>query len=171
MSTAGLAQARTYDVETKLTMLGAAPAFLRELLAEVPAERLKAQLMAGKWTIHEHAVHLTMVDDIMTARLEKFRSEIAPVFHSYMPSVDEEAGALLKMDLQERLAGFEASRARLVEAFRALAPADWTKVAVHPEYLTYTPQFMLRHLVMHDHLHMYRIEELWQTRDEYLPKN
>lgn len=34
--------------------------------------------------------------------------------------------------------------------------------------IEYTPEIMLGHLVMHDQLHMYRIEELWLTRDEFL---
>lgn len=43
-----------------------------------------------------------------------------------------------------------------------------SRSARHPEYTLYTPYVMLRHMMMHDYLHMYRIEELWLTRPEYL---
>ena len=45
----------------------------------------------------------------------------------------------------------------------------WTRKAKHKEYIEYTPYIMLRHILMHDHFHMYRIEELWLTTDEFLP--
>jgi hypothetical protein len=109
-----------------------------------------------------------MVDDIMVPRLEAFRTQQQPKIVPYIPSEAEETGSLLDMDLTKRLDHFDASRTRLIQAFNALAPADWDKRAEHPEYVEYTPKFMLRHLLMHDYLHCYRIEELWLTRDEYL---
>ncbi|MDA1119365.1 MAG: hypothetical protein O2887_02525 [Bacteroidetes bacterium] len=46
----------------------------------------------------------------------------------------------------------------------------WSKTAVHPEFNKYSHYILLRHAMMHDHFHMYRIEELWLTKDEYLKK-
>jgi hypothetical protein len=46
----------------------------------------------------------------------------------------------------------------------------WQKTATHPEYETYSLYILTRHTLMHDHWHMYRIEELWLTRDSYLTK-
>ena len=37
---------------------------------------------------------------------------------------------------------------------------DWNKLAIHPEYKTYTPYIRLRHLLMHDHTHLYKIEDM-----------
>ena len=50
----------------------------------------------------------------------------------------------------------------------AATPADWEKTATHPEYEQYSLIILARHILMHDHWHMYRMEELWLTRDEYL---
>ena len=50
---------------------------------------------------------------------------------------------------------------------RPLAPfleaADagtWEKMATHPEYESYSLYILTRHLLMHDHWHMYRMAEL-----------
>ena len=53
---------------------------------------------------------------------------------------------------------------------RSADKSIWIKEAEHPEYHIYTPYIMLRHRLMHDHFHMYRIEELWLTNEEYLKK-
>lgn len=157
-----------FDTAHMLNSLAMGPTFLRELLSEIPEQLYKQQRKAGKWTIHEHAIHLTMVDDIMIPRLVAFRKESNPKIVPYNPSKEESAGSLLDMDLSKRLDSFDESRTRLIEAFAALEPGDYNKRAEHPEYTEYTPKIMLRHLMMHDHLHCYRIEELWLTRDEAL---
>lgn len=151
----------------KLAILAVGPALLRDLLREIPTDLHKAARKPGKWTIHEHAVHLTMIDEIMIGRLDLFRRQEQPVITPYQPGKDEEAGSLLEMNLEDRLAGFDGSRARLIVAFEKLTPAEWEREATHPEYVRFTPGIMLRHLMMHDHHHLYRIEELWLTRDAF----
>ncbi|MGI8905135.1 MAG: DinB family protein [Candidatus Sumerlaeaceae bacterium] len=158
----------SFDADRMVQNLLWAPSFLRELLSNIPAEMLKQARKPGKWTIHEHAVHMTMVDDIMIPRLEAFRSQAEPKIVPYNPSEAEKAGSLLEMELNARLDCFDDSRERLIDAFSLLNPADYDKHADHPEYREYTPRVMLRHLMMHDYLHCYRIEELWLTRDERL---
>jgi hypothetical protein len=46
----------------------------------------------------------------------------------------------------------------------------WKKTATHPEYEAYSLYILTRHVLMHDYWHMYRMEELWLTRDVYLTK-
>ena len=58
---------------------------------------------------------------------------------------------------------------RLLDLIREAPPDLWDKNATHPEYGIYTPEIMIRHIMIHDYLHMYRIEELWLTKPEYLP--
>jgi hypothetical protein len=156
------------EVEGQLAILAAGPAFLRELLSAIPAEFVRERRKQGKWTIHEHAVHLTMVDDVMIPRLVAFREQASPQIVPYQPGPDEEEGSMLRLDLAERLDRFDRTRAALIDAFSALARTDWDKRARHPQYIEYSPRIMLRHLLMHDHLHCYRIEELWLTPEAIL---
>ena len=69
------------------------------------------------------------------------------------------------MDLDQSLERFVADRARLVARVRGLSPAEWARTASHPEYRTYSVLIMFRHVVLHDFLHGYRIEELLLNRD------
>jgi hypothetical protein len=48
--------------------------------------------------------------------------------------------------------------------------STWQKTGIHPEYELYSLSILGRHILMHDFWHMYRIEELWLTRDAYLTK-
>jgi hypothetical protein len=48
---------------------------------------------------------------------------------------------------------------------KRLKPEGWKNRARHPEYDEYTPYIMARHVLLHDNLHMYRMEELWMARD------
>ena len=59
-------------------------------------------------------------------------------------------------------------RRKTVELARTLSPEDWRKEATQPEYEYYTAKILLRHMLMHDNLHMYRIEQLWLTREVFL---
>jgi uncharacterized damage-inducible protein DinB len=154
-----------------LDCLEKAPGLLRNLLADVPADLLKKRRIPGKWTIHEHACHVATVDrELMLPRWQKFESEPRPKF-VFFAGETISPDHYLNMDLNESLATFAAARAELLAAARAVAdPTFWSREADHPEYTLYTPAVMLRHVMMHDHLHMYRIEELLITRDDYLPK-
>jgi hypothetical protein len=40
------------------------------------------------------------------------------------------------------------------------------KSAGHEECSEYTLYIMLRHTLTHDHVHIYRMEELWLTQDK-----
>ena len=70
------------------------------------------------------------------------------------------------------MTGLLVALAALVSTARfSTARADagtWQKTATHPEYAQYSFYILVRHILMHDHWHMYRMEELWLTRDEYL---
>ena len=81
------------------------------------------------------------------------------------PSPDEEAGALLNVDLDEALALYVRERARLVERLQQLAEADWQRTAAHEEYNHYSVWIMFRQLLLHEMQHAYRIEDLRLKKD------
>jgi hypothetical protein len=146
-----------------------APDILERLLADIPEGRLKQVRQPGKWSAHSHACHLAVAQPMLLQRFRRFEEEAEPVFKPYFP--DKEAGdeALLGMDLAASLASFRDRRRELMERVSKKDDPFWDKPAIHPEYDQYTPLIMIRHIMMHDYLHMYRIEELWLTRSEFLP--
>ena len=77
----------------------------------------------------------------------------------------EESGALLSVDLDDALDQYERERAGLVKRLKELSVEDWQRTAEHEEYSHYSVWIMFRHLLTHEMLHAYRIEELLLKKD------
>lgn len=142
-----------------------APAILVPLVREVPEAILKRRPRPSKWSAHEHACHLAEVHPRMLARLDLMLTDPSPRIKPYLPHLDEEDGALLKVDLDEAMERFSNDRKHLVERLSTLSPEDWQRTAEHGEYTHYSVFIMFRHLAMHDMFHAYRIEELLLKND------
>lgn len=158
--------------DDKLEILSATPHILKEMLDEIPPSSLKQRRIPGKWSIHEHACHLYDAQGMMLSRFETFKTIRNPVFQPFIPGSDATPDDhLIRMDLETSIKSFETDRKKLVTFLQTFNGDDWNNEGSHPEYSTYTPAIFLRHIMMHDHFHMYRIEELWLTTDEFLRKS
>jgi hypothetical protein len=82
-----------------------------------------------------------------------------------LPSPEEETGALLSVDLDDALDQYVRERAGLVKRLKELSVEDWQRTAEHEEYSHYSVWIMFRHLLTHEMLHAYRIEELLLKKD------
>jgi hypothetical protein len=131
----------------------------------LPPQILKRRPSPAKWSAYEHAVHLSQSDASFIARLDMILSTPEPFIETIENSAEDEAGAMLDIDLDECLARYTAERAALVERLRKLSPAEWHKTAVHEAFDHYSVFIMFRHLLNHEMLHAYRIEELLLRKD------
>lgn len=147
-------------IETILNALYETPRLLTELITEIDPELYKKKIIQGKWSIHEHATHIGVGDIYgFQKRLEEFKDKEKPVFEPLSgDSFDE--NFFINLDLKKTLADFFKIRQKTIQLAKTFNANDWNKLAIHPEYKTYTPYIMLRHLLMHDHNHLYKIEDL-----------
>ena len=151
------------DLHKILSSLEQTPSILKNLISQIPEELHKIKRIKNKWSIHEHACHIAIGEKYgFLKRIELFKKEERPQIEplsgeSFPPEF------YLQMDLQSALTEFESLRKKIIDISNNLEESIWNKEADHPEYKMYTPYIMLRHLLMHDHYHMYRIEELWLT--------
>jgi hypothetical protein len=158
------------DIPEIIRCLQQSPVILKNLLMQIPPGLYKIWRIPGKWSIHEHACHIATGDQLgFIDRFKQFISEQKPKIKplsgdSFPPDY------LIKMDLDEALNVFFEKRKELVNLVSSADESIWIKEAEHPEYQIYTPYIMLRHRLMHDYFHMYRIEELWLTNDDFLKK-
>ena len=67
--------------------------------------------------------------------------------------------------LDESLDRYVQERASLVKRLEELSPDEWQKAAVHEAFDHYSVFIMFRHLLNHEMLHAYRIEELLLKKD------
>jgi uncharacterized damage-inducible protein DinB len=145
--------------------LETAPDIIINLVREVPPQKLKRRPGPNKWSAHEHACHLSTTDTAYLARLELMLSDPEPYIRSMLPSPEEEAGALLNVDLDEALDQYARDRARFVKRLKELSAEEWQRTAAHEEYSHYSVLIMCRQLLTHEMLHAYRIEELMLKKD------
>jgi uncharacterized damage-inducible protein DinB len=156
------------DVDAILEGLERTPTILRGLLSRIPAEDLKMRRLEGKWSIHEHACHIADVQPMIIDRFQTFIEESKPVFRPYLPGTTDIDHHLMELDLQEMLSKFDGYRAELLDMVGGFSTLQLEKKGYHLEYKEFTPHIFLRHVLMHEHSHMYRIEALWLTEDKYL---
>jgi hypothetical protein len=98
-------------------------------------------------------------------RLALMLREERPSIRAYLPDREHSPDALLDVDLEEALGRFRHERSELVARLRQLQPRDWLRTAEHEEYRDYSLFILFRHVVMHDMLHAYRIEECLLKKD------
>ncbi len=148
-----------------ISALGTAPEVIIPLIREVPRQTLKRRPAPAKWSAYEHAIHLSQSDASFLARLDMILSTPEPVIKTIENSPEDEAGAMLNVDLDESLDRYVRERAALVVRLKQLSPEEWQKTAVHEAFDHYSVFIMFRHLLNHEMLHSYRIEELLLKND------
>ena len=153
------------DTTTLISALATAPGVIIPLIREVPPQILKRRPSPAKWSAYEHAIHLSQSDASFLARLDMILSTPEPVIKTIHNSPEDEAGAMLEINLDASLDRYVRERAALVKRLKNLSPDEWQKTAVHEAFDHYSVFIMFRHLLNHEMLHAYRIEELLLKKD------
>ena len=153
------------DTEKLIASLEAAPGIIIGLIREVPPQNLKRRPVPNKWSAHEHACHLSSGHAAFLSRLELMLSDPHPQIKSMKPSPHEETGSLLSVDLDEALSRYVRERSLVVKRLRELSAEDWQRTAEHEAFSHYSVYIMFRHVLMHEMLHAYRIDELMLKKD------
>ncbi|MDC1540331.1 DinB family protein [Flavobacteriaceae bacterium] len=148
------------EIESILDALNETPRLLKELIDEIETKLYKKKIIIGKWSIHEHATHIAVGDIYgFQKRLEDFKKQEKPTFEP-LSGDHFDKDFFIKLELNKSMNDFFKIRQRTIELAKEFNSNDWDKLAIHPEYKTYTPYIMLRHLLMHDHNHLYKIEDM-----------
>jgi uncharacterized damage-inducible protein DinB len=157
------------EKEDILESLRRVPVILSEMVRSIPEERLGLRRGKNFWTIAEHVSHLAEVQVMGLERFKRFIQEEHPVFVPYVPPAGQDQQKTPGcMEINVALDQFARSREEQLRLLAGVDPAVWARPATHPEYERYTLFIFTRHVLMHDYWHMYRMEELWLTRDEHL---
>src|SRR5512139_2080420 len=98
-----------------IATLETAPGVIIPLIREVPPQILRRRPSPAKWSAYEHAVHLSQSDVAFRARLDLILSTPEPFIEVIENSAEDEAGAMLEIDLDQSLERYVLERASLVE--------------------------------------------------------
>src|SRR6185503_21040072 len=96
-----------------MDQLARGPDVLRTMLLDVPEADLKRRPAPGRWSAHEHACHLSLMEPLWAQRVERILSEDNPTILSYEPDADEPEDKLLNMDLARALDAYDSARHQL----------------------------------------------------------
>lgn len=160
-----------HDMPDLLEGLRRTPGILSEFVRSIPENRLNLRRGVGFWTIAEHASHLAQVQPMLLDRFNRFMTEDHPEFVPYLPGKEEdEPDTPAIMNMSAALEQFAKYRNKQDIFLKNASESIWQKTGTHPEYDRYSLYILVRHVLMHDYWHMYRMEELWLTKDAYLTK-
>lgn len=157
------------DRSDLLEGLSRAPGILSEFVKSIPKERLDLRRGKDFWTIAEHVSHLAEVQPMLLDRFERFINEEHPEFVPYIPGdAEDEPDTPAQLTMADALDQFALYRDKQLTLLKSTDDRIWQRSATHPEFDQYSFYILSRHTLMHDYWHMYRIEELWLTKDAYL---
>jgi len=159
------------DIPELLQALRQTPKILQAFVKTIPKNKLALRRGEGFWTIAEHVSHLAEVQPMLLERFQRFIDEECPEFIPFVPDkVGEESAAPACLSIADALQQFELYRQKQRMLLENAGDSIWQRTAKHPEYEAYSFYILARHVLMHDYWHMYRMEELWLTKDAYLTR-
>ncbi len=141
------------------------PTLIKGYLKQIPQEELDIK-RNDAWTIREHFYHIVGVQQMLYERILKIKNDFNPVIKPYFPAKEDEMRNKFN-SCDEAVTKYIELRNKQISVIEQLTPDELDKKAEHPQYIEYSMLILLNHIIFHDYWHMYRIEEIWLTKDEY----
>ncbi|HEX7376951.1 MAG TPA: DinB family protein [Pirellulales bacterium] len=137
----------------------AGPGLLREAIAGMSADDLKARPVAGRWSTLEVVCHLADADGVYAERIKRVLAEDKPPLRSMNPDEWQARLAYHERDAEEELRHVEFTRRQMARILRSLAPADFQRTGHHSEAGPLTLETLLRRVTEHVPHHVQFIQE------------
>jgi hypothetical protein len=119
------------------------------------------------WTIYEHIDHLVETQISILGRIQSFINKEKPVIEPYIPD-DHPVVKYPNKSASDLLSEFIELRDKQIKLIEKTKKSVWEKQGSHEEYNEYTFEILVRHIIIHDGYHMFRMEELWIMKDKYI---
>ncbi len=140
---------------------------ITDYLILIPEKDLDIIRQKGFWSIRQHVIHLVYTQTILYDRILKIKNEENPIITPYFPEKDK-IDETKYNSISEALDAFKDLRLKQLRLINQFTDQDIKKKAEHDEYKYYNIEIILNHILFHDYWHMYRIEQLWLTKEKYL---
>jgi uncharacterized damage-inducible protein DinB len=142
------------------------PVIVEAFVSQIDAAYLDVRRGPAVWTIREHIYHIADVQELLLRRITMIQKTPKPVIEPYFPEHENDLGHKFKSTL-DALAEYKKIRQSQLVLLKECTSDDLNRNAEHREYTHYNIPLIIRHMIFHEYWHMYRIEELWLTKDEY----
>lgn len=137
----------------------ASPKLLRESVAGMSDEQLKARPVAGRWSTLEVVCHLADSDAVYAERMKRVIAEDEPTLRSMDPDVWQPRLAYHRRIAEDEIRLLELTRGQMERILRSLTPADFQRKGHHTEDGPLTLQELLRRITEHIPHHVQFIRE------------
>lgn len=152
------------DIKECIIILENTPTILKEFINKIPVDKYELIRKDNVWSIKKHLTHLLETQELLYNRLLQFKNEKNPEIKPYFP----EKAIMHDGDVDELINTFKILRLKQINIINEYKIDDFNKISNHNQYIEYSLPILIRHIIMHDYWHMYRIEEIWLTKDEYI---
>ena len=119
------------DHQQLLADYTAGPRQLREAVAGLSAEQVRARPVAGKWSVLEVVCHLADFEPIYADRMKRVLAEDQPLMLSGDPDQFAARLAYHDRELDEELRLIEAVRGQMVRILQGIEPGAWQRCGRH----------------------------------------
>lgn len=121
------------DISSQIEQYLAGPQQLRQAVAGMSQEQLRARPVPGKWSTLEVVCHLADFEPVFADRMKRVIAEDRP---SLLGANQEQFAARLayhERDLEEELTIIEVTRRQMARILKILKPEDFARVGIHNE--------------------------------------
>lgn len=141
------------DRESLIAAYEAGPDELRNAMAGMSAEEIRARPIAGKWSTHEIVCHLADFEIINADRIKRVLAEDRPTLFNAEPDTFAASLAYEARDTERELQLIAALRGHVAAILRTLRPEKWERTGTHSTdgalTLTQLVQRTTRHIPHH----------------------
>jgi hypothetical protein len=141
-----------------LKALAETPKKIQALVRKWPARRWHKSYAPGKWSARLILVHLAQTELALTTRVRFGASQEGYLAQSF----DQDQWLALdeRADAATALGAYLALRKLNVVMFKAMTPAQRTRVFTHPEFGPLTPEWVAAQLAGHDIHHLEQLRRI-----------
>jgi hypothetical protein len=114
---------------------------------------------SSRWSIKEILCHLTDIQQLGFARIEKIVAEDNPQIEFYDEAEENEERDHRQDDMQQYLAAFLLCRVFILATLNKGGPGVWQRRGQHPLQKDFTVEFILNDMLDHERKHFEQIRE------------
>jgi len=148
------------ESKDSLTVQRETPNQLTELIAAIPAEKLRQRPAAAKWSVAEILAHLSEAEIGSSWRYRQMIEHDGAPLSSYDQDLWETLGEYSCRDAQESLQQFCLLRASNLRMFDRLSARQWQHHGVHAERGRMSVADLARQVAGHDINHLEQIRKI-----------
>lgn len=147
------------SIEKLLDRYAAGPKLLRDAVAGMTDEQLKARPVPGRWSTLEVVCHLADSDGVYAERMKRVIVEDEPALGSMDPDGWLPRLAYHERNVDEELRLIDITRSQMARILQSLSPADFQRQGRHSEDGLLSLEMLLERVTNHIPHHLPFIRE------------